>query len=93
MVFTQFVNTVVIYYFVSLIIHNETKSKLLSQEGLVFQISSLVVTSGIIQIFVNFVYPADIIRRLKIMWYFYGKNDKDKLNMFQIRINKIYEYP
>ena len=48
-------------------------------------------TSGVIQILVNIVYPPDIIRRLKIFYYFFGKKDEDQLNMFQIRINKIYE--
>ena len=69
LVISQFINTAFIYYFISLI-NNRTNDDLLSASGLVYQVSSLITVSGIIQIFNNVVNVGDIIRRLTIWWYY-----------------------
>ena len=57
-----------------------------------FQISSLVVTSGIIQIFFNLVNIPAIIRWAKLQWYFRGLKKDSEVKMFQINLNRMFEY-
>lgn len=89
---TQFINTVLIYYFISLIVNQETNWAMLSQEGLIFQISSLVVTSGFIQIVTNLVNVPAMIRWAKIKWHFRDLGKDDTVSMFQVNLNRMFEY-
>ena len=85
LVYSQFVNTAFIYYFVSLI-NNKTNDDLLSASGLVYQVSSLITTSGVINIISNLLNTDAILRKLKLWWYYKGKPDKQ--NEFQVNLNK-----
>ena len=89
LVISQFINTAFIYYFISLI-NNRTNDDLLSASGLVYQVSSLITVSGIIQIFNNVLNVGDIIRRLTIWWYY--RNSGETVNEYQLHLNKAYEY-
>lgn len=62
----------------------------MSASGLVYQISSLITTSGVIQIFTNaFNIPA-ILRRLTLWWM---KRDKGQdFQEYQIHLNQKFEY-
>jgi hypothetical protein len=59
-VITQFFNTAVIYYIISLVM----PSPLLSDKGIVLQVTSLIVISGFIQIITNIIYVPDIIKKV-----------------------------
>lgn len=70
LVTSQFINTALIYYFISKILHQDDKDELLSQEGLVFQISSLVLLEGLIDIAMNLFYidPLSLYARANFWW-------------------------
>lgn len=90
LVITQFLNTAIIYFILSLI-RQENKTGLMSQEGLVFQVSSLIVTSGVIQIIMNMIDIPAWIRIIYIKWFYRGKADDDEINEFQVHLNRTYE--
>lgn len=90
LVITQFLNTALIYFILS-VIRQENKTGLMSQEGLVFQVSSLIVTSGVIQIIMNIIDIPAVIRILYIKWFYRGKSDDDEINEFQVHLNRTYE--
>lgn len=90
LVFSQFINTAFIYYFVALI-NNKTNDDLLSASGLIYQVSSLITTSGVINIISNLLNTDAILRRLKLWWYYKGKDDK--INEFQVNLNQKFQFP
>ena len=67
LVIVQFINTAFIYYVISLI-NNKTNDDLMSASGLIYQVSSLITTSGVIQIFMNLVNHPAILRRVMLWW-------------------------
>ena len=82
LVVTQFVNTALIYWFISLY-HNSHIDSMMGENGLVNQVCSLIVTSGAIQLAVNYFNVNDIKRRL-LKWYYYKKNNnEDRIYEFQ----------
>lgn len=60
-VVTQFINTAIIYYASEQI----TPTPYLSEEGLVFQVSSLFLTSAVIQVVINLVNPDAVMRSVQ----------------------------
>ena len=79
-VITQFLNTSIIYYISELIY----PSPMLEEDGLVYQVSSLFLTSALIQIFMNFAYFSSLIKNIK---YFFFYKNKTEQEMFQIELN------
>ena len=65
---SQFVNTALIYYIISRIV----KEDFLSTTGLVVEVSSLIVVSGVIQIGTNAANIPALLRRIKLWWYYGG---------------------
>jgi hypothetical protein len=69
----------------------------MSPAGLVLQVSSLMVVSGVIQIVVNFVNIPYLTRNAMLWWYYnywgYKESKNKKINTFQITLNKAYELP
>ena len=92
MVVAQFINTVLIYYFIALIVIKEDINLMLTQNGLVMEISSLVITSGMIQILVNAVNVNATLRNLKLKWKLGIFDEKDEIALHQVKVNKMYEY-
>ena len=90
LVYSQFVNTAFIYYFVALL-NNRTNDDLLSAAGLVYQVSSLITTSGVINIISNLLNTDAILRKLTLWWYYKGKGDK--INEFQVHLNQKFQHP
>ncbi len=86
---SQFINTAFIYYIISLI-NNKTNDDLMSAAGLIYQISSLITTSGAIQILSNAFNVPAVIRRLTIWWYY--KDSGKYIDEYQIHLNKKFEY-
>lgn len=84
---TQFLNTAMIYLALSLI-RDDDENALMSEQGLVYQISTLMVLSGFIQIFNNFINVPAIIRWLTIWWKYRGKSDDDEIPKFQVTLNR-----
>jgi hypothetical protein len=79
-VMTQFINTTILYYVSSTMTH----SPYLLEEGLVIQVSSLFLTSAIIQIFLNLLNPSAIIQTAsKFLKY----RNKSEIKMFQRDLN------
>jgi hypothetical protein len=66
----------------------------MSPAGLVLQVSSLIVVSGVIQIIVNFANIPYLTRTGMLWWYYKYWNYKDikdkKINTFQVTLNKAY---
>jgi hypothetical protein len=83
-VLTQFINTTIIYYASS----NLTQSPYLSEEGLVVQVSSLFLTSAVIQIALNIINPSAVIVSAK-KWLKY--RNKTEAPIFQRDLNQEYE--
>jgi len=66
MLISQFINTAFIYFLITKI-----KSRpLMSPAGLVLQVSSLIVVSGVIQIVMNFVNIPYLTRTGMLWWYY-----------------------
>lgn len=63
----------------------------MNPSGLVFQISTLIVVSGFINLIKAFIYPSDIWRRL-LRWWKYRKFDDKVDNKFQKTLNKEFEH-
>ena len=86
-VIAQFLNTAIIYYILSLIIDFllANNYELYFDDGLVVNISSLIVISGAIQIGTNFFQFGEILGCICNCW----KYQKEKnVNLFQIELNK-----
>ena len=83
----QFLNTAIIYYIISLIdivLSKDIKSSF-DDNGLVVNITSLIVISGAIQIVTNFVQFGEIYKNIRN----HCKYSKEKpVNLFQIELNK-----
>jgi len=86
-VITQFINTAIIYY-ASDLTH---PMPYLSDEGLVVQVSSLFLTSAVIQIALNIVNPSALIQ--KLTKFFISFNEDKRVNLFQIDLNQKFELP
>lgn len=72
----QFLNTAIIYLALSYI-RDEDETGIMSKEGLIFQISNLLIMSGFIQIFNNVVNTDFILRWVLLLWKYWGKDDED----------------
>lgn len=66
---TQFLNTSIIYYITDLIY----PTPLLIEEGLVFQVSSLFLTSAFIQIIMNFAYISSLVKKIEYFLFYKNK--------------------
>ena len=84
---SQFLNTALIYYIIS-VLNSETNDELLSGSGLVYQISTLITTSGIIQILVNLVYPSHIMKVVRN--YLQYPRDEEEVPEYQLHFNRHY---
>jgi hypothetical protein len=86
---SQFVNTALIYYIIS-VFADKDNDDLLSASGLVYQITSLITTSGIIQIFSNLAYPSAIMNDF-FLWWNHTRHEGEEIQLYQVHLNKAYE--
>lgn len=75
-------------YLVLSFLASEDNSGLMSNEGLVFQISSLMILSGTIQILTNFFNFGSIYRWVLLKWKYHGKKDDEEILRFQVKLNR-----
>jgi hypothetical protein len=77
----QFFNTAITYYIMVYL----TNNPFWSHNGLIMQISSLLTTTAVIQVFTNIFYTSWFTRLIKLK-FFYSKNKP--INTFQEKINQ-----
>jgi hypothetical protein len=88
-VISQFINTALIIYIINYLSQGFKSKKYLANEGLVLQVTDLVVFSGLIDVALNIVHQGHIFKSIK-NWYNYKhiNNKSHKINMLQIDLNE-----
>lgn len=79
MVIAHFLNTAILYYVISRVLRDSLTSKV----GLVLQITSLIVVSGIINILYELVRPKSIVRSLNLFCKYRNLSEEDTVDKFQ----------
>lgn len=90
-IISQFINTAFIYYMIGVVadLTHSQNASVLSENGIVIKVSSLVAVSGGIQIVLNAVQVGnlynDLLHKLNIK--------EETVNMFQIELNQLLQDP
>jgi hypothetical protein len=90
---TQFINSALVYYLITVISYRPY----MTSAGLIVQASSLILTSGFINIGMNILNIPFLMRKVKLWWKYryYGFKGKQNLEVptFQVKLNKDFELP
>lgn len=81
---TQFINTALIYFIVACVI----PIPLLGKTGIVVQITTLFVTTNLIEIFMNALDSGSLIKKAHLWWKYSRVGEKESVPMFQVELNK-----
>lgn len=87
---TQFINTAMVYIALSKI-RGDDSNELMSEQGLVYQISSMLVLSGFINILTNLINFGEIYQWVYLKYLLWGTDPND-IPMFQVTLNREYQY-
>lgn len=79
MVLAHFVNTAILYYGVSRVLDDSFTSKV----GLVLQITSLIIISGVINILYSLINPWALLKRFILFWKYRKMENEDSVDQFQ----------
>jgi hypothetical protein len=92
-VISQFINTALIIYIISFTSQGFKSKKYLTDNGLVLQVTDLIVISGFIDIAMNLLHKDHVYKIVKNWWKYkkyIGILKKEKINMLQMDLNKEY---